>query len=158
MAPSLSPASVAFSVKKKYTLSLSLSSLSGMRWAAMNFGSAEGDVKMERRGCQHARQHSIKKIGSLSYSWALLTAWHCLMCTDEDCHHHIYSSQQRNLENVSFVLCRKSVQKIFPAKCGPHDDSKCVWFASSYIINWKSLVKWTWSFFSLLIECTITGW
>lgn len=45
MAPSLSPASVAFSVKKKYTLSLSLSSLSGMRWAAMNLGSAEEEVR-----------------------------------------------------------------------------------------------------------------
>lgn len=47
MAPSLSPASVAFSVKKKYTLSLSLSSLSGMRWAAMNLGSAEEEVRDE---------------------------------------------------------------------------------------------------------------
>lgn len=44
MAPSLSPASVAFSVKKKYTLSSSLSSLSGMRWAAMNLGSVEEGV------------------------------------------------------------------------------------------------------------------
>lgn len=61
MAPSLSPVSVAFSVKKKYTLSLSLSSLSGMRWAAMNLGSVEEDVG------EVNIQHTIKMMMSSSH-------------------------------------------------------------------------------------------
>ncbi len=46
MAPSSSRSalSVALSVKKKYILSSSLSALSGMRWAAINLGSAHAQT------------------------------------------------------------------------------------------------------------------
>lgn len=54
MAPSLSPASTAFSVKKKYTLSLSLSALSGMRWAATNFGSGREEGRDEWPVCENS--------------------------------------------------------------------------------------------------------